>query len=273
MKIVTGDVVFGGASLATTGTLSWNNTTKEIKFNGGRIWTDHDTNGKDNTLFGYNAGNLSITGIDNCAFGPGALVGLTSGDGNFGAGNLAGSSITDGDYNNIIGFLAGTSVVSGNYNNIFGAAAGDLLTGTGNNIFGGDAGDALTTGSYNLILGHAVDAQNNTGDNQLTIQNAILGLGNAGTNKDLSDGIIAFYSTAGIGSWQRALFIGNNVTQGTAITDGIVIYSKNSSDGTVNATLSLYLEQAVEAIGTFTPSHKLKIWINGTEYWIQLDAV
>lgn len=58
-----------------------------------------------------------------------------------------------------------------------------------------------------------------------------------------------------------------------AQTDGIVIHSKDSSDGSANATLALYLEQAVEAIGTFTPSHKLKIWINGTEYWIQLDAV
>lgn len=39
------------------------------------------------------------------------------------------------------------------------------------------------------------------------------------------------------------------------------------------ATLALRTEQVVEAIGTFTPSNKLKININGTEYWIQLDAV
>lgn len=53
----------------------------------------------------------------------------------------------------------------------------------------------------------------------------------------------------------------------------IQMYAKDSSDGTTNATLGLRTEQAVEAIGTFTPSHKLKIWINAVEYWIQLDAV
>lgn len=51
----------------------------------------------------------------------------------------------------------------------------------------------------------------------------------------------------------------------------VVVYAQDSSDTTV--TLALYLEQAVEAIGTFTPSHKLKVLINGTEYWLQLDAV
>lgn len=59
----------------------------------------------------------------------------------------------------------------------------------------------------------------------------------------------------------------------TAPADMIQLYAKDSSDGAANATLALQLEQAVEAIGTFTPSHKLKVWINGVEYWIQLDAV
>lgn len=40
-----------------------------------------------------------------------------------------------------------------------------------------------------------------------------------------------------------------------------------------SASLSITTAQAVESVGTFTPSHKLKISINGTEYWIQLDAV
>jgi len=53
----------------------------------------------------------------------------------------------------------------------------------------------------------------------------------------------------------------------------IQIFADDSSDGAANATLALRTEQAVEAIGTFTASHKLKIWINGVEYYIQLDAV
>lgn len=53
----------------------------------------------------------------------------------------------------------------------------------------------------------------------------------------------------------------------------IQIFADDSTDGATNATLAMRLEQAVEVIGTFTPSHKLKIWINGVEYLIQLDAV
>ena len=56
-------------------------------------------------------------------------------------------------------------------------------------------------------------------------------------------------------------------------TNQIQIYSKDSSDGSDNATLGLMLEQDVEVIGTFTASHKVKVWINGVEYWMQLDAV
>jgi len=53
----------------------------------------------------------------------------------------------------------------------------------------------------------------------------------------------------------------------------VQIFADDSSDGAANATLAIRTEQAVEAIGTFTGSHKLKIYINGTEYWIELDAV
>lgn len=66
-----------------------------------------------------------------------------------------------------------------------------------------------------------------------------------------------------------------NIKNGTApdahVDNQIIVYSVDSSDNT--ATLGLFLEQAVEDIGTFTPSHKIKVKINGTEYWLQLDAV
>ncbi len=55
------------------------------------------------------------------------------------------------------------------------------------------------------------------------------------------------------------------------VDDEIQIFSVDSSDSA--ATLGLMLEQAVEDIGTFTASHKIKVKINGTEYWVQLDAV
>lgn len=69
----------------------------------------------------------------------------------------------------------------------------------------------------------------------------------------------------------KTLTIKNGTAPGGHVDNQIQIYSNDSSDNT--ATLCLYLEQAVEAIGTFTASDKIKVKINGTEYWIQLDAV
>lgn len=53
----------------------------------------------------------------------------------------------------------------------------------------------------------------------------------------------------------------------------IQIFGDDSSLGAANATLAIRTEQATETIGTFTASDKLRIWINGVEYWINLDAV
>jgi hypothetical protein len=60
---------------------------------------------------------------------------------------------------------------------------------------------------------------------------------------------------------------------GSALANTIGISAKDSSDGAANATLALYLEQAPEATATFTQSHRLKIWVNGTEYYLPLDNV
>jgi len=72
---------------------------------------------------------------------------------------------------------------------------------------------------------------------------------------------------------EKVLSISNGVEPTTSPANQITVYSKDSSVGAANATVGLRTEQAVEAIGTFTASHKLRIWINGTEYWMQLDAV
>ena len=68
------------------------------------------------------------------------------------------------------------------------------------------------------------------------------------------------------------LSIGNGTAPAAHADNTIQVYSVDSSDAT--ATLGLYTEQAVEAVGAgFTTSHKLKVLVNGTEYWIALDAV
>lgn len=56
-----------------------------------------------------------------------------------------------------------------------------------------------------------------------------------------------------------------------ASTGGLILHSRDSSDA--NSTLAIYAEQAPEATATFTQTHRFKIWINGVEYWLSLDAV
>jgi hypothetical protein len=75
------------------------------------------------------------------------------------------------------------------------------------------------------------------------------------------------------GAGTNVLSILNGTDPAAGITNGIEIYSKDATADAALATLSLYLEQSPVAIGAFTPSHKIAVWINGTEYHIQLDAV
>ena len=69
----------------------------------------------------------------------------------------------------------------------------------------------------------------------------------------------------------RVLAIGNGTPPAAHTDDQIYVYSVDSSDAA--ATLGLMLEQAVEDGAPAAISHKIKVWINGTEYWIGLDAV
>lgn len=240
----------------------------------------------DDSAFTWDATNNALTIDGTRILGGGAIANtfVGSGSGNFttggagsahnvGIGRNAGNALTTGSQNVMIGSSSGALITSGSNNTLVGHLSGSLVTG-GNNIFiGYSAGDAVTSGQNNIIIGYDVDAQSATTSNQLSIANAIFGLGNSGTGTTVSSGIISHYSTAAIGSWGKATFINNASAQGTAITDGIVLYAKDSSDGAANSTLALYCEQAPEATGTFTQSHRLKVWINGTEFWLSLDAV
>jgi hypothetical protein len=59
---------------------------------------------------------------------------------------------------------------------------------------------------------------------------------------------------------------------GSQTASTVVLGQKDSSVG-AKATLDIETEETVVVVGTFTPSHKLAIYINGVEYHIQLDAV
>ena len=67
----------------------------------------------------------------------------------------------------------------------------------------------------------------------------------------------------------HTLGLKNGTAPGAHVDNAIQIYSVDTDDNT--ATLGLYLEQAIEAIGTFSPDYKVKIVINGTPYWVQLE--
>lgn len=90
---------------------------------------------------------------------------------------------------------------------------------------------------------------------------------------------ISYVGNLGIGastfgtSGTRVLGILNGVRPTTSPANMIQFFSQDSSAGSANATLGLRTEQAVETVGTFTASHKLRLWINDVEYYIQLDAV
>jgi len=79
--------------------------------------------------------------------------------------------------------------------------------------------------------------------------------------------------TAADANVRKSVTIGMTISEPSgAVADAIQIFSAESSDG--NATLGMYLEQAVEAIGAgFTPDFKLKLKIDGVEYRIALEAV
>ena len=52
----------------------------------------------------------------------------------------------------------------------------------------------------------------------------------------------------------------------------IQIYADDSSDGSANATVCFRTEQEVETSAS-TPDRRLQIYINGTEYYLPLEAV
>jgi hypothetical protein len=89
------------------------------------------------------------------------------------------------------------------------------------------------------------------------------------TDQNILLGTIGAAATSAAG----ALHIPNDTSPTAVLANAIVLGSKDSGAGGSLAVPELWIEEPPEVIGTFTPSHKFKVWINGTEYFIQLDAV
>jgi len=86
-----------------------------------------------------------------------------------------------------------------------------------------------------------------------------------------SSGNMIFNAAVENGNLTHGIIMKNGTAASAAVIDGIQIHAEDTSDST--SSLALYLEQAVEDVGTFTATKKIKIMINSVEYWIQLDAV
>jgi len=211
-----------------------------------------NTKGYRNVAIGGDTFTSNTIGYGNVAIGINALVGNTEGYYNIGIGYLALYSITTGYYNTGIGVSAGRYIADGTTANTISNTSFYMGSGTRANA-DGDTNEIVI--GYNAI---------GLGSNSVMLGNTSVlttGLrGNVGINT----------STFGT-SAAAVLGIYNGTVPSTSVANEIQIFSVDSSDAT--ATLGLFLEQAVEAIGTFTASNKIKVKINGTEYWVQLDAV
>lgn len=156
-----------------------------IGFNAGTAITTGGTN----TLVGYNAGSTLSTGGGNVVIGyesdlSGTTTIIIGTESESGSGNL----------NIIIGNSAGNSSISGTGNISLGYSNFDVLSsGDRNTVLGHGAGNTVTTGSDNVLLGALIDVQTATVSNQLSIQNAIFGLGNSGSGTTVSTGFIGIH--------------------------------------------------------------------------------
>jgi hypothetical protein len=238
----------------------------------GRIYVGSDkvlTVTSSNIFLGVDAGDVNGVGYDNIFIGRASGQSNTSADFNTFIGSESGISNTGGYGNTFIGKLAGYGNTDGYYNTRIGYKSGYLsdtevncvhlgaYAGYNNNlsntlfIDNQDRGSAANDRSMALIYGTFAAA---VADQKITF-NANVGIGT---------------STWGANS-SSVFAIANGTAPSAHVDDEIQIYSANSSDNT--ATLALMLEQQIEDIGTFTASHKIKIIINGTAYWLSLDAV
>ena len=67
-----------------------------------------------------------------------------------------------------------------------------------------------------------------------------------------------------------------NGTEPSAHTDNQIYIGAKDASTTSESTLAIFCEEdpiAHDSGSAFTSTHKMKIWLNGTEYWIVLDAV
>lgn len=250
--LTSGRIPFATSSttLGDDGSLHWDNTNKLLTIgdtNGLTFFADWNTStsNRDNLILSDGMADWSnVSGLDNFGVGSGALHGLTAGSHNHAIGAGAGAVITSGEHNELIGRIAGSSLTIGSNNVIIGAYS-DVSSGASGNVLLGYNQQGPTTGGQHVLIGYNVESVHPTESGELSIQNAIYGVGNTGTTTTLSTGNIGIYvqsptarlhlpaGTAGAGKAPLKL------TDGTALTtpeDGALEYHSSHLYFTIGST-------------------------------------
>ena len=184
--------------------------------NSGATSTFSVTDAFENTLIGFEAGNLGVNGTNNTGLGFASLSALTSGLSNtaVGAGSL--QSLTTGDSNVAIGYGSGVLITSGDRNTSIGHRSLESADNTlDNTVVGAQSGQEITTGISNTALGSASLQNLTTGSNNIAIGYQ------AGINLTTSDNNNILIGSQGSGGVSREIILGS-VAQNSCYIYGIL---------------------------------------------------
>lgn len=261
----------------------------------------NNTTGNDNTAMGIQSmnGSGAITGTYNTAVGSSSLQNIISGNFNTSIGHNSLNSNVSADYNVAVGEHCLFSNINAIANVGVGAyalqlATGESNTGIGNaalfgttsginNVaLGRDAGRGNATGSGGVFIGFSSglyetasntfyvnnqDRTNINGDKTLSLMYGVFATTTAAQFLRHNSNVGILTNTFGTNA-DGVLAFANGTEPTTAPVGEIQLFSVNSTDGT--ATLGLVTEQAVEGIGITVLANKLKVRINGAQYFLLL---
>ncbi len=197
------------------------------------------SNGENNSLFGYRAGNAITTGYWNSLFG-----------------SRAGEDITTGYENSYFGYRSGLETTTGWYNSGFGMGSLEkLTTGANNSACGRSAGGLLTTGSSNCFMGYGAGQRMTVSVNSIVLgENAANFIADGTTDFTDSNGCIYIGDScrAFADSEVNAIVIGANAVG--AGTNTTVIGNANTTASRIFGTLEVRAGTANIAASTINGS-------------------
>jgi len=133
------------------------------------------------------------------------------------------------------------------------------------------------TGTIRMTNNEGINWRNAADDNNIAgiILNGSdqIQISNASITVTIDDNLGINVTAFGTGGTSVLGIDADGTVPSTSPAGMIQIFADDSSAGATDATIAFRFETDPIVVGTFTPSHKFPLWINGTEYHIQLDAV